>query len=76
MYSHGMYLRIRSSKAGLITRDLCVVASFSQQLRWGICNGRPIERTNNYVDYIEEMLELDYRNHYTTVLVCDWVKAI
>ena len=75
MYSHGMHLRIRSSEAGLITRDSCVVASFTQQLRWGICNGRPIERTQEYVRYIEEILELDYRNHCTTVLVCDWVKA-
>ena len=24
--------------------------------------------------YIEEILELDYRNHCTTVLVCDWVQ--
>ena len=24
--------------------------------------------------YIEEILELDYRNHCTTVLVCDWVR--
>jgi len=52
-----------------------VVASFTQQLRWGICNGRPIERTQEYVGYIEEILELDYRNHCTTVLVCDWIKA-
>jgi hypothetical protein len=26
------------------------------------------------VGYIEEILELDYRNHCTTVLVCDWVR--
>jgi len=27
--------------------------------RWGIRNGQPIERTDDYVEYIEEILELD-----------------
>lgn len=74
MHAFGMHLRVRSSEDGLVTRDSCVVATFTEQLRWGICNGRPIERTEEYVGYIEEILELDYRNHCTTVLVCDWVK--
>ena len=75
MHAFGMHLRVRSSEGGLVTRDSCVVATFTEQLRWGICNGRPIERTEEHVGYIEEILELDYRNHCTTVLVCDWVKA-
>ncbi len=75
MHAFGMHLRVRSSEDGLVTRDSCVVATFTEQLRWGIRNGRPIERTEEYVGYIEEILELDYRNHCTTVLVCDWVKA-
>lgn len=73
MYACGMHLRVRSSEAGLVTRDSCVVASFTSQLRWGLVGGRPIERTDDYVGYIEEILELDYRNHCTTVLLCDWV---
>ena len=74
MYSFGMHLRVRSSEGGLVTRDSCVVAAFTQQLRWGIRNGRPIERTAEHVGFIEEILELDYRNHCTTVLLCEWVK--
>jgi hypothetical protein len=74
MYSFGMHLRVRSCEGGLVIRDSCVVAAFTQQLRWGIRNGRPIERTSEHVGFIEEILELDYRNHCTTVLVCDWVK--
>ena len=34
----------------------------------------PIERTAKHVGFIEEILELDYRNHCTTVLLCEWVK--
>jgi len=38
-------------------------------------DGQSIESTDYYVGYIEEILELDYKNHYTNVLVCDWVCA-
>ena len=73
MYAFGMHFRVRGAEGGLITRDSCVVASFTRQRPWGLRNGRPIETTEEYVGYIEEILELDYRNHCTTVLVCDWV---
>ena len=75
MHAFGMHLRVRTSEGGLVTRDSCVVAAYTQQLRWGIRNGRPIDHTAEHVGYIEEILELDYRNHCTTVLVCEWVKA-
>ena len=67
-------MRVRNSEGGLVSRDSCVVAVFTQQLRWGIRNGKPIERTAEYVGFIEEILELDYRNHCTTTLLCEWVK--
>ena len=75
MHVFGMHLRVRSSKGGLVTRDSYVVAAFTEQLRWGIRNGRPIERTREHVGYIQEILELDYRNHCTTVLLCECVRA-
>ena len=34
-----------------------------------------METTLEHVGYIEEILELDYRNHCTTVLLCEWVKT-
>ena len=75
MHAFVMHLRVRSAEGGLVTQDSCVVASFTQQLRWGLRNGQPIERIDDYVGYIEEILELDYRNHCTTILVCDWVRG-
>src|SRR5579875_3855506 len=52
MYAFGMHLRVRTSEGGLVTRDSCVVAAYTQQLRWGIHNGRPIDRTREHVGYI------------------------
>lgn len=75
MNAFGMHLRVQTAEGGLVTRDSCVVATYTQQLRWGICNGRPIEHTAEHVGYIQEILELDYRNHCTTVLLCEWVRA-
>ena len=66
---------VQMTKGGLITSDLGVVACFARQLRWGLVNGRPMETNQEYVGYIEEILVLDYRNHYVTVLLCDWVKG-
>ena len=43
------------------------------KIPWGLRNGQPIETTEEYVGYIDEILELDHRNHCTTMLVCDWV---
>lgn len=74
MHAFGMHLRVRTAEGGLVTRDSSVVAAYTQQLRWGIHNGRPIDHTADHVGYIEEILELDYRNHCTTVLLCNWVK--
>jgi len=70
-----MHLRVRSSEGRLVTRDNCVIAAFTEQLRWGIRNGRAIDRTAEHVGYIQEILELDYRNHCTTVLLCEWVRS-
>jgi len=75
MHYFGMHFRVQSSEAVLVTRDSCVVASFTHQLRWGLSDGRPTESTDDYVVYIEEILELDYKNHCTIVLVCDWICA-
>ena len=75
MYAFGMHSCVCSAKGGLVTCDLCVVGSFTCQMPWGLQNGRPVERTKEYVGYIEEILGLDYQNHCTTVLVYDWIRS-
>ena len=76
MYAFGMHLRIRTSEGGLVTQDFCVVATYTQQLRWGIRNGRLVDYIAEYVGYIEEIQTLEYRNHCTTVLLREWIKAL
>ena len=71
MYAFGIHFFFRRAEMGLVTRDSGVIASLTCQLRWG----QSIERSDDYVGYIEEILELDYRNHCVTILVCDWVRA-
>ena len=66
MYAFSMHFRVRSAEGGLVTCDSCVVGTFTRQMPWGLRNGRPMERTDEYVGYIDEILELDYRNHCTT----------
>jgi hypothetical protein len=47
MYAFGMHFRVRSAERGLVTRDSCVVASFTRQVPWGLRNGEPIETTED-----------------------------
>ena len=68
-----MQFCIRGAEGSLVTRNSCIVAFFTQQIPWGLRNGQPIETTKEYVGHIKEILELDYRNHCTTMIVCDWV---
>ena len=75
MHAFGMHLRVRSFEGGLVIRDSYVVVAFTEQLRWRIRNGRSIERIMEHVGYIQEILDLDYRNHCTMVLLCEWVRA-
>lgn len=60
MHAFGRHFRVWSAEGGLVIRDSSMVASFTWQLRWGLNNGPPIERIDDYVGYIEEILELDY----------------
>lgn len=73
MYAFSMHFHVCSAKGGLVTRDLCVAVSFTWQVPWGLQNGQPVKTIKEYVGYIEEILELDYQKHCTTVLMCDWV---
>lgn len=40
MYAFGMHFHVHSAEGGIVTRDSCVVASFTRQVPWGLRNGR------------------------------------
>lgn len=75
VHAFGMHFCVGSFQGGLVTQDSCVVATFTGQQQWGIRNGRPVETITKHVGYIEEILELNYQNHCSTVLLCEWVKS-
>jgi hypothetical protein len=73
MYAHGMHLRIRSAEEEKVTYDSGVAAAVLRRSRGraGARSGE-VEKTE-YVGWIEEIMELNYRNHCCIVLVCAWI---
>jgi hypothetical protein len=72
MYAHGMHLRIRSTEEEKVTYDSAVVLRHSR--------GRTLDRAGQfeiveYVGWIEEILELDYRNHCCIVFLYSWISG-
>ena len=59
-----MHLRVRNAEGGLVTRDCGVVAAYTQQLCWGIRNGRPIDHTVEHVG-----ISRRYWNWITAIIV-------
>ena len=73
MYAHGMHLRIRTAEEEKVTCDSAVAAAVLRRNR-GRSSGRGGQlQKQKYVGWVEEIMELDYRNHYYVVLVCSWI---
>jgi len=51
------------------------MATFKQVCKNGIRDANQVNADVEYVDHIEEILELNYKCHCLVVLVCDFVKA-
>ena len=66
MKAYGMHIRCRSVEASRTTMDSGVHATFTDDAG---------EETEEYVGWIEEILELEYRSTCVVVLLCSWVKA-
>ena len=73
MYAHGMHLRIRGAEEDKVTCDSGVAAAVWERRR-----SRNIEVgdevcTAEYVGWVEEIIELNYRSHCCVVLLCSWI---
>ena len=73
MYAHGMHLRIRGAEEDKVTCDSGVAAAI-----WERSRSRNIEYedevfTAEYVGWVEEIIELNYRSHCCVVLFCSWI---
>jgi hypothetical protein len=74
MYAHGMHFHIRDVEEEKITCDSVIAASVWRRTRRDFKESREME-TVQYVGWIQEILELDYRSHCCIVLLCSWVSA-
>jgi hypothetical protein len=57
------------------TSDSGVATSFERFQRLSIDDPNPEVRREEYLRWIEEILELNYKEHCVVVLACNWVKA-
>jgi hypothetical protein len=73
MYAHGIHLRICEAEKEKVTFDSRVAAAV-----WRRSGSRNVHcadevETAEYVGWVEEILELNYRRHSCIVLVCSWI---
>jgi hypothetical protein len=75
MYANGMHLRIRTAEEEKITCDSAVASAVWKRSRSTDTNAGGQLDKMEYVGWVEEILELNYRTHCVIVLLCSWVSA-
>ena len=73
MYAHGMHLRIRGAEVEKVTCDSGVAAAIYERRRSRDAESMDDVFTNEYVGWVEEIIELNYRSHCCVVLLCSWI---
>jgi hypothetical protein len=73
MYAHGMNMRIKSAEEEKVTCDSGVTSAVWRRSRGHAGTRSGYLETAEYVGWIKEILEVDYRNHCCIVLVCSWI---
>ena len=76
IYAHGMHLRIREAKQDKVTSDSGIAAVVLERKRSQDSDVADEINTTEYIGWIEEILELNYRTHYCVVLVCSFIPSI
>jgi hypothetical protein len=75
MYVNGMHLRIRTAEEEKVTCDSAIASAVWKRSRSvGADDGGTLDKME-YVGWVEEILELNYRSHCVIVLLCSWVSA-
>jgi hypothetical protein len=75
MYVNGMHLRIRTAEEEKVTCDSAIAAAVRKRRRGTDNYEGGIFDKMEYVGWVEEILELNYRSHYIIVLICSWVST-
>jgi hypothetical protein len=75
MCANGMHLRIRTAEDEKITCDSAMASAVWKQSRRSESKAGGTVDKMEYVRWIEEILEFNYRTHCVIVLLCSWVSA-
>jgi hypothetical protein len=75
MYAHGMHFRIKDAEEEKLICDSAIVASVSKRKTGRESLNAGEMETVEYVGWIHEIIELNYRSHCCIVLLCSWVPA-
>jgi hypothetical protein len=75
MYVFGNHLQVSIAKEQLITNDSGISAMFEQEWVSRQNDQQPISAKWEYVGWIEEIFEFNYKVINNLVFFCNWVKA-
>jgi hypothetical protein len=75
MKAYGMHLRCKNVEEHMSASNSGVAAAFDRVYRVGPNDSSTMLWKEEYLGWIEEILELNYRDHCVVVLACKWVKA-
>jgi hypothetical protein len=75
MKAYGMHLRCRGVEEHMAVSDSDVAASFNRVHRMSPTDPMPVVRKEEYLWWIKEILELNYKEYYVVVLAYKWVKV-
>jgi hypothetical protein len=73
MHAHGMHLRIYTAEEDKVTCGSAVASAVLRRGRSHEPFHQDFMETKQYVGWIQEILELNYRSYYCIVLVCSWI---
>jgi hypothetical protein len=75
IYAHGMHFRVRDAEDDKVTCDSGVASSVWHQERESGATTATTLTGASYVDWVEEILELNYKSHCVVVLVYSWISG-
>jgi hypothetical protein len=71
-----MHLRIRGAEEDKVTCDNGVATAVWKRKRSRDRNTMNELDTAEYVGWVEEIIELNYRSHYCIVVLCSWISRM
>jgi hypothetical protein len=75
MYTYGNHIHLKSVKTNLVIVHFRIVPTFITMCKSNGQVNNPIKVELEYIEWFEEILELDYGATCVIVLFCNWVKA-